>query len=73
MLRYSAGERINFFHDRIGHLFGGFFSGLLPYAQRIKADAPLILCNGARIQDPAGGAITVWVVVHIAARALRHL
>jgi hypothetical protein len=36
---------------------GRMYASALPYAQRIKADAPLILCNGARIQDPVGGAI----------------
>jgi Cof subfamily protein (haloacid dehalogenase superfamily) len=36
---------------------GRTYASALPYARRIKADAPLILCNGARIQDPAAGSI----------------
>lgn len=36
---------------------GRMYASALPYAQQIQADAPLILYNGARIQDPAGGAI----------------
>ena len=36
---------------------GRMYASARPYADRIHADAPLILCNGARIQDPAGGAI----------------
>jgi Cof subfamily protein (haloacid dehalogenase superfamily) len=36
---------------------GRIYASALPYVQRIKADAPLILCNGARIQDPGSGSI----------------
>ncbi len=36
---------------------GRMYASALPYAERIKADAPLILYNGARIQDPAAGSI----------------
>jgi Cof subfamily protein (haloacid dehalogenase superfamily) len=36
---------------------GRMFASALPYARKIKADAPLILYNGARIQDPVSGAI----------------
>jgi len=31
------------------------YASARPYAKRIKADAPLILYNGARIQDPTAG------------------
>lgn len=36
---------------------GRMFASALPYARKIRADAPLILYNGARIQDPINGAI----------------
>jgi hypothetical protein len=36
---------------------GRMYASGLPYARTIGADAPLILYNGARIQDPAGGGI----------------
>jgi Cof subfamily protein (haloacid dehalogenase superfamily) len=32
---------------------GRMYASARPYAEKIKADAPLILYNGARIQDPA--------------------
>jgi Cof subfamily protein (haloacid dehalogenase superfamily) len=52
---------------------GRMYASARPYADRIHADAPLILYNGARIQDPAGG--TIRYSVHLprtqAARGLR--
>jgi hypothetical protein len=52
---------------------GRMYASALPYAERIKADAPLILYNGARIQDPARGAILYsrHLTRHQAVRGLR--
>ncbi|MBI2115747.1 MAG: HAD family phosphatase [candidate division NC10 bacterium] len=36
---------------------GRMLASASPYARKIRADAPLILYNGARIQDPGSGAI----------------
>jgi Cof subfamily protein (haloacid dehalogenase superfamily) len=36
---------------------GRMYASARPYAEKIKADAPLILYNGAAIQDPGGGRI----------------
>ncbi len=52
---------------------GRMYASARPYADRIHADAPLILYNGARIQDAAGG--TIRYSVHLprtqATRGLR--
>ncbi len=52
---------------------GRLYASALPYASRIGANAPLILCNGARIQDPAGGKylFSVHLPKHQAVRGLR--
>ncbi len=36
---------------------GRMFASARPYSEKIRADAPLILYNGARIQDPASGQV----------------
>jgi Cof subfamily protein (haloacid dehalogenase superfamily) len=52
---------------------GRMYASARPYAERIKADAPLILYNGARVQDPAAGSIlySAQLPRHQAARGLR--
>ena len=52
---------------------GRMYASALPYAGRIGADAPLILCNGARIQDPASGEylFSAHLPKHHAIRGLR--
>ncbi len=52
---------------------GRMYASARPFAERIKADAPLILYNGARIQDPAGGSIlySAHLPRHQAAQGLR--
>lgn len=52
---------------------GRMLASALPYARKIRADAPLILYNGARIQDPANGAIlySAHLPRHQAVRGLR--
>lgn len=49
------------------------YASALPYAGRIGADGPLILCNGARIQDPASGEylFSARLPKHQALRGLR--
>jgi hypothetical protein len=42
---------------RLSLATGRKYDSALPYAEAIGADAPLILYNGARIQEPADGAI----------------
>jgi hypothetical protein len=52
---------------------GRMYASARPYADRIQANAPLILYNGARIQDPMGGTIrySAYLPRGQAARGLR--
>ncbi len=51
---------------RLSLATGRMLASARPYAEKIAADAPLILYNGARIQDPDGG------VIHFSAQLPRH-